>query len=173
MTISGVQHVIESFVDVQAPAAFVWNEVTEVDIGSFRHPLYLRALGVPQPLKASVLAPGVGGARVAHFSNGLRFAQDLTEWRPNLGYAFTFRADDGFRVGWLLDLSRGPFRLLSGAYRLRPSGAGIHLVLSTRYSLSGRAAPLLRWPVRTVLLLFQRHLLSGIRRNAERRVAGR
>ena len=130
-----------------------------MDIASFRHPLYLRIFGVPKPLNAIVLASGVGGARVAHFSNGLRF--------PNASYAFTFHADPGFRVGWLLDLNTGPFRLRSGTYRLRQTAFGVDLTLTTQYCLSGVVGTMLRLPVRLVLHRFQRYLLSGICRNAE------
>jgi hypothetical protein len=163
-----VQHSIESRVDVRAPAESVWQAVTDVDIASFHHPLYLRALGVPKPLSANVVKPGVGGARVAHFSNGLRFSQQITEWSPCASYAFTFRADPGFRVGWLLDLGGGPFRLRSGAYRLAPHASGIELTLTTHYDLSGFLGSILRLPAAIVLFLFQRYLLAGIRKNAER-----
>jgi len=171
MVTSVVEHTLASAVAVRAPANVVWQEVTQVDIAAFRHPLYLRALGVPKPLSATIVAEGVGGARVAHFSNGLRFSQEITEWEPNVSYAFTFVADPGFRVGWLLDLRTGPFQLRSGAYRLRPTSFGLDLTLSTRYALSGVFGMLLRLPVLLVLHLFQRYLLSGIRRNAERRAA--
>jgi hypothetical protein len=163
---------IESSVNVRAPARVVWNEVTKVDIASFRHPLYFRALGIPKPLSANVVTAGVGGDRVAHFSNGRRFSQQITDWIPNARYAFTFCPDPGFRVGWLFDLNRGPFRLLSGAYRLEQYDSGIALTLTTCYQLSGPAGAILRLPVKTVLHLFQKYLLSGIRRNAELRAAG-
>jgi hypothetical protein len=162
------EHVIESVVDVRASPARLWREVTEVDIAAFRHPLYLRVLGVPKPLSASVVVAGVGGARVARFSNGLRFSQVMTEWNPHESYAFTFSADPGFRVGWLLDLHAGFFQLRSGAYRLRQTSLGVQLTLATRYSLSGVAGLFLRLPVLLTLRLFQRYLLAGIRRNAER-----
>jgi len=171
MARSIVEYLIESRVNVCAPAERVWQEVTEVAIESFRHPLYLRALGIPKPLRANVVKPGIGGARVAHFSNGLRFSQEITEWSPYSSYAFTFRADPGFRVGWLLDLGAGPFCLQSGAYRLAPHDSRIELTLTTRYRLSGFFGAVIRFPVAIVLFLFQRYLLAGIRRNAESRFA--
>jgi len=161
------RYVITSAVRVLAPASLIWKEVTEVDIGSFRHPFYLRALDVPKPLTANVITPAVGGARVAHFSNGLRFTQRITEWAPHESYAFTFHADPGFRVGWLFELDNGPFRLQSGVYRLVAHDGGVDLTLTTHYQLSGFAGALLRLPVAGVLRLFQRYLLNGIRRNAE------
>lgn len=162
------RHSIESSASVAAPAGVVWREVTLVDIASFRHPAYLAALGIPKPLRAEVLRPGVGGVRTAYFSNGLRFSQEITAWQPPERYAFTFKADPGFRVAYCLDLSDGPFRMVAGAYRLRHAGGRTHLVLSSEYELRGLAGACLRAPVRLVLHLFQSYLLRGIRANAER-----
>jgi hypothetical protein len=168
MSASNQEYVLEASIVVRAPADLLWKEVTEVDIASFRHPLYLRALGVPKPLNATVVASGVGGARIAHFSNGRSFSQAITEWEPNVYFGFTFHADPGFRVGWLLDLGSGPFCMRSGAYRFRPADSGIELTLVTRYSLRGVAGACLKLPVGLILRIFQRYFLAGIRRNAER-----
>lgn len=159
---------IEQAVAVAASPEAIWREVTEVDIAAFDHPAYLAILGIPKPLRADVLRPGVGGVRVAHFSNGRRFSQEITEWRPPERYAFTFRADPGFRVGYVLDLAEGPFRMVAGAYRIEPNSRGARLALSSEYELRGPAGALLRLPVRLVLYLFQAYLLRGIRSNAER-----
>ena len=63
---------------VAASPEAVWQEVTEVDIAAFRHPAYLAILGIPKPLRAEVLQPGMGGVRVAYFSNNLRFSQEIS-----------------------------------------------------------------------------------------------
>jgi hypothetical protein len=159
---------IEHSIHINASAESVWRHITEVDIASFRHPMYFSLLGIPKPLRAEVVEPGVGGARIAFFSNGLRFSQEITAWQPYTQYAFTFRADPGFRVAYFLDLSDGPFRMKAGAYRIAPSQGGVRLSLSSQYELYGRAGACLRLPVRLVLDLFQRYLLRGIKVNAER-----
>ena len=159
---------IAQSIPIAASTESVWNQVTQLDIAAFRHPLYLSALGIPKPLRAEVLRGGVGGARVAHFSNNLRFAQEITDWKPGERFAFTFKPDPGFRVAYLLDLSDGPFRITAGAYDLAPSANGTHLTLSSTYDLHGVFGAILRWPVRLVLYLFQAYLLRGIRANAER-----
>ena len=151
----------------------VWREVTLVDITGVGHPKYLSLLGIPQPLRAEVVQPGVGGARIAYFSNGLRFSQEITAWDPPIYYAFTFKPDPGFRVGYFLDLSDGPFLMKAGAYRMTPAGEGTRISLSSDYELNGIMGLLLRVPVRIVLHLFQSHLLKGIRANAERRAGKR
>jgi len=160
---------IEQSTHVAASPEAVWHAVTNVDVASFRHPAYLAALGIPKPMRAEVVRSGVGGARVAHFENGLRFSQEITAWTPGEHYAFTFRPDAGFRVACVLDLADGPFRMVSGAYRLTPVAGGTRLSLSSDYELRGAAGALLGVPVRLVLWLFQAYLLRGLARNAERR----
>jgi hypothetical protein len=162
------QHTIEHSLQINASAEAVWQHITEVDIASFQHPAYFALLGIPKPLRAEIAEPGVGGARTAFFSNGRRFSQQITEWQPPERYAFTFRADPGFRVGYVLDLSDGPFRMTAGAYRITPGQAGVCLSLSSRYELDGLVGLCLSIPVRLVLALFQRYLLRGIKANAER-----
>lgn len=158
---------IEHSAQVAASPELVWREVTQVDIAGFPHPAYLSLLGVPKPLRAELLRPGAGGVRVAHFSNNRRFSQEITEWRPPERYAFTFTADPGFRVAYILDLASGPFRMVAGAYALRPEGRGTLLTLSSEYELRGVRGACLYGPVRLVLHLFQRYLLRGIQANAE------
>ena len=155
--------------NIAASAESVWQEVTQVDFASFRHPTYLSLLGIPRPMRADVLRPGVGGVRIAYFSNNLRFSQEITEWQPSERYAFTFKPDPGFRVAYCLDLSDGPFRMVAGAYRISRTELGTRLSLSSQYELRGALGACLRLPVRLVLHLFQLYLLRGIRTNSERR----
>lgn len=162
------EHTIEHSLIIKARAATVWREVTQVNLASFRHPAHLALLDIPKPVRAEVTQPGVGGARTAYFSNGLRFSQKIIEWRPPERYAFTFRPDPGFRVGYFLDLCGGPFRMIAGAYHILPTDAGVSLSLSSRYALDGILGYCLRVPVRLVLRWFQMYLLRGIKANAER-----
>jgi hypothetical protein len=162
------QYTIEHAIHIRATAVSVWQHITQVDIASFRHPLYLSLLGIPKPLRAEVTRPGVGGARTAYFANGLRFTQEITEWQPSQRYDFTFQADPGFRVAYLLDLSDGPFQMKAGSYRIVPGEDGVQLTLTSRYELNGIGGLSLHIPVRLVLELFQRYLLRGIKANAER-----
>lgn len=157
---------IEHTILVAASPEAVWQEVTQVDIAAFQHPAYLSLLGIPKPLRAELLRPGVGGVRVASFSNNRRFSQEITAWQPPERYAFTFTADPGFRVAYILNLATGPFRMVAGAYELRRT-CGTALTLSSEYELRGALGACLHGPVRLVLHLFQTSLLRGIRANAE------
>jgi hypothetical protein len=168
MSKSSNQYTIRHTILINAPAESVWRHITEVDIASFKHPAYFSLLGIPKPLRAVISEPGLGGTRTAFFSNGRRFSQEITEWQPHERYAFTFQADPGFRVAYLLDLSDGPFQMKAGSYRIVPAQNGVSLSLASWYELRGTAGVCLFIPVRVVLNLFQRYLLRGIKANAER-----
>ncbi len=60
---------IKNSTRINAPIKYVWQQITEVDIAAFQHPMYLRALGIPKPLRAEVVEAGVGGVRIAFFNN--------------------------------------------------------------------------------------------------------
>ena len=152
---------------VHAADNAVWKHITEVDISSFPHRWWLAALDVPKPLHAEIHQSGVGGRRVATFANGKRFSQDITVWKPFEAYAFRFHADKGFRVGYVLDLSSGPFRMISGQYIIKKSDNGVELTLQSVYELHGVVGLLLQLPVYLVLVGFQQYLLQGIKNNAE------
>ena len=153
---------------VVAPAECVWRHVTEVDIASFRHPAYLSALGIPKPLRSEIIDVGVGGMRIATFANDKCFTQEITFWQPPEQYSFTFQAGRGFRVGYFLDLAKGPFRMKSGSYEIWPLDRGVRLRLTSWYELRGASGLCLSLPVRLGLGLFQSYLLRGIKANAER-----
>jgi hypothetical protein len=159
---------IEHSILVNATAEAVWQHITAVDITSFRHPPYFAILGIPKPLRAEVVAPGVGGTRTAFFTHQHTFVQTITAWQPYEWYAFTFHASPGFRVVYCLDLADGPFRMQAGAYHIASNPEGVRLALASQYVLYGRAGVCLPVPVRLVLALFQRYLLRGIKANAER-----
>lgn len=154
-------------IHIQAPADIVWQNITEVDLSKFEHPRILNLLGVPKALRAEFRGKHAGGLRIAYFSNDKKFTQKILEWAPHSHYSFTFEPDPGFRVAYFLDLQNGPFRMKSGAYRLRNAQDVVELELESSYELEGVLGMILALPVRVVLLLFQRNLLLGIKRNSE------
>lgn len=148
-----------------APPERVWDEITNVDIHSYPQPWYFRLAGIPHPLRAEVLASGVGGQRIAYFASGKRFIQRITKWEPLREYAFTFNPEKGFRVVFVFDLSDGIVQIPTGSYLLTQRGNSVLLKLSTEYSIDRRLAWILGPPVRLGLRTFQRYLLLGIGRN--------
>lgn len=146
-----------------------WDEITDVDIADYAHPPVLRLMGIPHPLRAEVVAGGVGGQRIAYFATGKRFIQRITVWEPCHEYAFTFNPEAGFKVVFFFDLSSGFVQIPSGSYLLdSPAGeSGTRIRLSTQYSIDRRVRLLLGFPVRLTLRMFQRYLLRSITRNVE------
>ena len=148
----------------------VWNEITNVMIYNFRFPLFLTLLGIPKPLSASVEKEGIGGYRVAKFSNGAEFHQVILEWDLYEKYRFNFNATDNFRVGHFLNLSNGPFKIETGGYKLKEVPNGTKLELISNYRLNGFLGALLHIPFRFVVYLFQKHLLKAIDANCTMRI---
>ena len=70
-------------------------------------------------------------------------------------------------MGYVLDLSSGPFRMISGQYIIKKSDNGVELTLQSVYELHGVVGLLLQLPVYLVLVGFQQYLLQGIKKNAE------
>ena len=144
---------------IQASSSCVWRHITEVDIASFPHSLWLSVLGIPKPLRAEILQSGVGGSRVAYFGNGKRFSQDITVWEPHKEYCFEFHPDEGFGVGYILDLATGPFQMSSGRYTISVEKEGVLLELQSTYQLLGLFGYILQIPVYLTLCGFQKYLL--------------
>lgn len=159
---------LSSSVRVVAPPETVWSNITNVRIDSSVPPRLFTLLGIPKPLHAELFEKPPERRRVAYFANGKRFSQEITWWKPLEGYAFTFRADQGFKVAFVLDLARGPFRLVSGEYHMAEREGGIDLTLTSTYFVGGLMR-LCSLPFAIVMRAFQRYLLSAIKQSCEER----
>jgi len=159
---------LSSSINVSATPETVWQNITNVRIDSSIPPRLFGLLGIPKPLHAELFEKPPDRRRVAYFSNGKRFSQEITSWKPLESYAFTFSADRGFKVAFLLDLSRGPFQLISGEYRMLRKGSGIELTLTSTYFVAGLMR-LFSIPIAMVMRAFQRYLLSSIKKSCEER----
>lgn len=156
---------VHNTIVLKAEPAAIWREITNVGVADFDFPWIFRLLGVPKPLSAEVIKKGVGGYRVAKFSNGAEFHQNILEWEVNKKYRFQFNATQNFRVGHLMNLSKGPFQILTGGYDLLDHEGGILLLLSSNYQLHGVLGAIMHIPFRWVVYAFQKHLLKGIAYN--------
>ncbi len=143
----------------------IWQEITNVAVADFDFPWLFRLLEVPKPLSAEVIKEGVGGYRVAKFSNGAEFHQNILEWEVNKKYRFQFNATKNFRVGYWMNLSKGPFQIVTGGYDLLQRDDGVFLILSSNYQLHGLLGAIMHIPFRMVVYGFQKHLLKGIAHN--------
>lgn len=156
---------VHNFIVLKAEPDAIWREITNVAVAGFDFPWIFRVLGVPKPLSAEVIKVGVGGYRVAKFSNGAEFHQNILEWEVNKKYRFQFNATRNFRVGHFMNLSKGPFQILTGGYDLLDHKEGILLLLSSNYQLQGILGAIMHLPFRWVVYAFQKHLLKGIAHN--------
>lgn len=58
---------IKSSIIINSNVEIIWENITNVDINKFKHPIHFKILDIPQPLSADILVQGVGGKRIANF----------------------------------------------------------------------------------------------------------
>jgi hypothetical protein len=165
--VTHITRTISSQISIQGDKGTIWENITNVQLEQFTHPPIFRLLGIPRPLKAEIVSDGEGGSRIAYFDNNKRFVQKILVWKPMTEYSFSFNPENGFRVGYIFDLSKGVFQIPAGAYYLSGNGQ-VSLVLQTTYSIHRYLFIILYLPVTIVLTLFQRFLLKSIKRNSEK-----
>ena len=83
-----------TYIDIQAPAEKIWDNVTRVrEISAAQDKGYLtNMLNFPRPVKAELNFEGVGAYREAIFTNGLVFHETVTEYTDNQRMSFTIKA---------------------------------------------------------------------------------
>jgi len=83
-----------TFIDIQAPAEKIWDEVTRVrEISEAQDKGWLtQLLHYPKPVKAELNYEGVGPYREAIFTNGLVFHETVTEYVDNKKMSFSIKA---------------------------------------------------------------------------------
>lgn len=158
------RHYVCNEIILQATPEVIWNAITNVKIESFKFPRIYSLLGIPKPLSAEVIKESVGGYRVAQFSNGAEFHQDILEWDLYKRYRFRFNPTANFKVAYVMNLAKGPFEIVTGGYDLYQDEKSVRLVLSSNYTLHGVVGKLMHLPYRLVVYLFQIYLLKGIKR---------
>ena len=167
MAIEYKQRSIESTIDIHSLPEKIWENITNVKIEQFSDPLIFRLLDIPKPLKAEIISEGAGGSRVAYFNTGKRFLQRIIVWKPFMEYSFSFNPEKGFTVCYFFDLSEGFFRISEGTYLLTRNEQSVTLKLITTYGIYPRVYLLMGLPARLILRLFQRYLLTSIKKNSE------
>ncbi|MFD0964773.1 hypothetical protein [Pseudofulvibacter geojedonensis] len=162
---------ISNSIYLESDKESIWKEITNVMVADFNFPKLFKLLGIPKPLSAQVIKEGIGGYRVASFSNKAQFRQTILEWELHKKYRFKFSPTKNFRVAHILNLQKGPFQILTGGYEILNNKNEIKLVLSSNYKLNGTIGKIMHLPFRFIVYLFQRHLLKGIKRNLSVKVS--
>lgn len=158
---------ISTSVDILAKPEIIWGNITNVKIEQFSDPILFKILDIPKPLRAEIISEGKYGKRIAYFETGKRFMQEILEWNPYYKYSFSFNPEKGFKVFYWFDISTGVFRILSGSYLLTQKEEVTTLKLSSAYSIDSRFYYLFKFPVEIILKIFQRYLLTSIKKNTE------
>lgn len=159
---------VHNTIVLQTDASKIWDEITNVKVENFKFPWLFTLIGIPKPLSAEVIKEGVGGYRVASFSNNAKFHQEILVWELHKKYRFKFNPTNNFKVGHFMKLSNGPFQIETGGYELFEHQKGVKLLLSSNYKLNGVLGKVMHLPFRLVVYLFQRYLLKGIKVNVEK-----
>ncbi|HEX5000993.1 MAG TPA: hypothetical protein VFW78_00720 [Bacteroidia bacterium] len=91
---STTPYTAHTFIDINAPAERIWDNVTRVtEISKEQDKGWLtRLLNFPRPVKAELNYEGIGAYREAIFTNGLVFHETVTEYIDNKRMSFTIKA---------------------------------------------------------------------------------
>jgi hypothetical protein len=134
---------VENVIDIQAPPAVVWENIGRVRAirreelpSSWAH-----AIGIPDPIEATLSHEGVGGVRHASFTGELSFIETIDVWEPGRRLGFTIAAETDKIPPTTLDehvsIGGAYFDVLRGEYRLEPLAKGVtRLHLYSRQRLS-------------------------------------
>ncbi len=164
------KHIVKtlgSTIDITCRPETIWENITNVKIEQFSDPTIFKLLDIPKPLKAKIISEGKGGRRIAYFDSGKKFMQEILVWKPLTEYSFSFNPEKGFKVLYFFEISEGVFQIATGAYYLTTTGNKTSLKLTTTYSIDRRLYFLFNIPSMLILKVFQRYLLTSIKKNCE------
>jgi hypothetical protein len=134
---------VENVIDIQAPSEVVWRNIERVPAirADELPPSWAHAIGLPDPIEATLSHQGVGGVRNASFAGNLVFIETIDVWEPGQRLAFTIATDTDKIPPTTLDEHvriGGPyFDVLRGEYRLEVLSKNVtRLHLSSQHRLS-------------------------------------
>jgi hypothetical protein len=129
-------------IQVDAPPERVWqliNHAVDIRPDEMRDGLAYR-IGVPFPLSAHTVAPGVGGTRELRWDKGVSFDEPITAWEENRYIRWDYRfGPDSFPAGALDEhvvIGGRYFDLRDTSYRLTPNAGGTRLDIHVTYRVS-------------------------------------
>ncbi len=131
---------IRATVDVAAPAAVIWDsfvEVPKIQPEEARF-AWFKVAGLPHPVEATLVNPGVEGVRYASYDNGMRVIEPVQVWDLHKRYRFGVLLDPNTVQHTPLwsDVAGEHLQVLWVEYRLEtlsPDRTRVHL--TSRYAL--------------------------------------
>ena len=159
---------------VDAPAAVIWNEfvtVPRIQPEEARF-AWFRAAGLPHPVEATLVNPGVDGVRYASYDNGMKVIEPVQVWEEHERYRFGVLLDpeSGQRTPLWSDVAGEHLHVQWVEYRIEPLSAGqVRLHLTSRYALATPINPYAAAWVDFLLSDFQHYILEIVTARAEQR----
>lgn len=126
------QQVVRS-VYIDAPPSVVWRHINfplNIQPAELAQS-WAHRIGVPYPVEARTVVPGVGGHRSSRWQRGVAFEERITAWVPDQRIAWTYEfTPHSFPPGSLDDhivMGGRYFSLDATSYTLHPEGEGCRL----------------------------------------------
>lgn len=184
MLISPLEHLIGSrqvtykaytSIDIVAPAAAIWKEVTRVTViqpGQDRGGL-TSFLGMPRPVEAVLNYEGVGATREARFTGGLVFHETVLEYIPQQKMVFSIKAHPHEIPSTTMDehivIGGKFFDVLTGTYELEQLGSGRYrLHLYSFFKMNTTFNFYAGWWAKWIMKDIQNNILQVEKERAER-----
>jgi hypothetical protein len=135
-----VTRTVRADVLVAADAEMVWEQliaVPEIQPDEKRF-AWFRALGLPDPVEATLNAEGVGAMRHARYANGLQVVEPVLVWEPAARYRFSVELDPASLPSPIWRAVDGPHMdVVYVEYRIDPQASGLVLLhLESVYTLA-------------------------------------
>jgi hypothetical protein len=165
--------IVDTEILIHAPAGTVWNNIKSVRaIDPAELPdSWVRRIGFPMPVAATLSHEGIGGVREAGFSGGLVFTETVNRWDPEHDLRFSIHANTESIPPSTLDehvtIGGAFFDVLDGEYKLEQRSDGVLLHLSSRERLSTHFNPYAGVWTDSVMRAIQQQILYVIRNRCE------
>jgi hypothetical protein len=165
---------VETAIRIHASAVAVWTNIIRVPaIQPTELPSsWVRTVGFPRPVEATLSHEGVGGVRHASFTGGLVFTETIDRWDPLRDLSFSIHANTSQIPPTTLDehvkVGGHYFDVLEGEYRLEALPDGNTLLhLSSRERVSTHFNAYAGFWTDAVMRSIQSSILHVIQRRAE------
>ena len=169
---------VETSIRIHAPAAVVWQNIIRVPaIRPAELPSsWVRTIGFPLPVEATLSHEGLGGVRQASFTGGLVFTETIDHWDTLHDLSFSIRANGDQIPPTTLDehvkVGGRYFDVLEGEYELEPLAGGDTLLhLTSRERVSTHFNAYAGFWTDAVMHSIQSSILQVIKHRAEDRGA--
>jgi hypothetical protein len=136
---------------------------------------WVRTVGFPRPVEATLSHEGLGGVRHASFTGGLVFTETIDNWDSLHDLSFSIHANTDSIPPTTLDehvkIGGRYFDILEGEYRLEPLSDGDTLLhLSSRERVSTHFNPYAGFWTDAVMRSIQSSILQVVKQRAEAQV---